>query len=143
MRNVYTAQSPAEAGLIAGALEEAGIECVVEGELLTGARMGLPMDATTLPGVFVRDEDAERALGVIEEHRRGVAATPPPVPDDEMPERPGLTWFKRALLVWMILGIAGFVAFVASDPDARWLVLAVACVFGILWLLMRRTPRRL
>jgi Flp pilus assembly protein TadB len=143
MRNVFTGQTPAEAQLVAGLLDEAGIECVVEGEYLTGARMELPMDASTLPSVHVRDEDAERALAVVEQHARTAAASPPPLPDDEMPERRGLWWFKQFLLVWVVLSVAAVVVFAAADPMIRWVLLAVVCVFGIVWLLMRQRPRRL
>ena len=143
MKNVYTAQSPAEAHLVAGLLDEAGIECVVEGELLTGARMGLPMDSSTLPSVSVRDEDVPRAMTVIEEHRGRVAEVPPTLPDDELPERPSLTLFKHGLLAMMILSLIATVIFIVQDPIVRPLILGVACVAIVVWLMAqrRRTSR--
>lgn len=151
MRNVYTSQTPAEAHVVAGLLEEEGIECAVEGVLLTGTRMALPMDDSTLPGVFVRDEDAARAAALIaERHVPRDSAEPPDVPDDEMPERPGLVWFKRFLLACVVLAVVGlltegvdFVAVLVGAPGL-WsvafpmeLTIAVMCVaFAIAYLVV-------
>ena len=151
MRNVFTAQTPAEAHLVAGVLTEAGIECVVEGELLTGVRWELPPDASTLPGVFVRDEDAPRAIALIaERHVPRNEAEPPEMPDDEMPERPGLVWFKRWLLASIVASVValltGTIEFVASLAGSTFLSspfppmvlpIVVFCVsWAIAWLVI-------
>ena len=157
MRNVFTAQTPAEAHLVAGVLTEAGIECVVEGELLTGVRWELPPDASTLPGVFVRDEDAARALALIAERHTAIATMEPPtLPDDEMPERRGLLWFKRLLLAGVISPIAllllSAVEFVASlagtpgltsrvpSPVLLFVILGVSFAIACLVVPARRAP---
>jgi hypothetical protein len=119
VRNVFTAQSPAEAHLVAGLLDEAGIECVVEGEMLTGARMGLPMDSATLPGVFVRDEDAARALALIAERhlaRAAPAGTSGVAEDEDLDaERAGIFWFKRLLLALIVFLVASFLIALLFD----------------------------
>jgi hypothetical protein len=61
VKKVYVAQSPAEAHLVRGRLENEGIPAVVLGEDVYAIRGGVPLDSSTLPTVWVRDEDFERA----------------------------------------------------------------------------------
>jgi hypothetical protein len=161
MRNVFTAQSPAEAHLVAGLLEEEGIECVVEGEFLTGVRMVVPMDSATLPAVFVNDGDAARVLALIAErsHARDASdGTSEGAHGEEvMAERTGLVWFKRMLLAWIVLGVAGalqasigFTAWIAgtqlmtslgAQVVATGAEIGVACAIAWLVVPLRRAPR--
>jgi hypothetical protein len=69
MRPVFVAESPAEAHLVAGLLDEAGIKNVVEGEMLFGVRAEIGLTPASLPRILVRDEDFERARALIA--RRG------------------------------------------------------------------------
>jgi hypothetical protein len=71
MREVFTAESPAEAHLVAGLLEESGIRCAIEGEMLFGVRADIGMSAASLPKVLVADEDFERARQILLRHRPG------------------------------------------------------------------------
>lgn len=68
MRKVFTAQTPQEAHLVRGFLEENGIPAVVQGEHLSWwLQGGVPL-AETYPTVWVeRDEDEERAKALLEE----------------------------------------------------------------------------
>ncbi len=66
MRAVFVADSPAQAHLVSGLLEESGIRNVVEGEMLFGVRAEIGMTPASLPKVNVNDEDFERARAVIE-----------------------------------------------------------------------------
>jgi hypothetical protein len=102
MRRVFTGDTPAQAQLVAGFLKERGITSVVEGEMLTGARYELPTDESTLPGVFVNDEDAARARAAIAEAE---ASKPAASMDDELPERKSLRWFKLFVLYVLLFPI--------------------------------------
>ncbi len=67
MKKVFTAQTPQEAYLVRGFLEENGIPAVVQGEHLTWLQGGIPL-AETYPTVWVeRDEDEGRAKALLEE----------------------------------------------------------------------------
>ena len=120
MRAVFTAQSPAEAHLVAGILEEAGIRCVVQGEALFGVRGDIGLGSSSLPSVCVADEDAARALEVIAPHaRRAVQAE-----RDEDPDAaplPPLAWGAvRIVLLWLLIPAAlaplGVTASLATLP---------------------------
>ena len=158
MKKVYTAENPAEAHLVAGLLEEEGIQCAVEGDLLTGARMALAMDSATLPTVLVRDEDAARAIQLIAERHAPRVATEgvrETAGEDDIDERSagdsaGMVFFKRLLLTLVVLTVVGLVctvlAFVleSAGMDVRlrnevWfaiLGIVLAASFGIAWLIV-------
>ena len=71
MKLVHTARHPAEAHLIRGVLEAAGIRADVRGDQLFGAFGELPV----LPTVWIRDEAlAPHADRLIGEFLRGTAA---------------------------------------------------------------------
>ena len=103
MRTVFTAQSPAEAHLMAGLLEGEGIRCVVEGEALFGVRGDVGLVPGSLPSVCVADDDAARAAEVIAPHvRRAEEAA-----RDEDPDAaplPSLGWGAvKIVLLWLLI----------------------------------------
>jgi Putative prokaryotic signal transducing protein len=65
MVKVYSGADPADAHLVRGFLASHGIDAVVTGEALWGARGELPFGVGTAPTVCVRAEDAERARELI------------------------------------------------------------------------------
>ncbi len=65
MKAVFVADSPAEAHLVAGLLDEAGIRNVVEGEMLFGVRADIGLTPASLPRICVNDEDVPRAVEVL------------------------------------------------------------------------------
>lgn len=67
--DVYHATTGAEAHLIRGLLEEAGLQAIVEGEALTTAIGDIPAGWTTAPRVMVASNDAERARTLIAERK--------------------------------------------------------------------------
>lgn len=68
MQEVYRANDPQHAHLLAGALLGAGFTASVEGELVFGTRGEAPLDMSTLPAVCIADgEDGARAREIIEE----------------------------------------------------------------------------
>jgi hypothetical protein len=67
MKIIHRAETPAEAHLAVGILGSHGIYAQVTDELLHGARGEAPMDMSTLPGVAVAEEDAERAVAILKE----------------------------------------------------------------------------
>src|SRR5262245_11860905 len=76
MRSVFVADSPAQAHLVAGLLDAAGIKHVVEGEMLFGVRADIGLTPASLPQICVNDEDFERARTVIEKRDPSVAGLP-------------------------------------------------------------------
>ena len=67
MKIVHYAETPGEAHLVRGFLEENGIRAIVQGEALDMARGGVPMSRETASTVCVADEDAARAVQLIEQ----------------------------------------------------------------------------
>lgn len=150
MKKVYTAENPAEAHLVAGLLDEEGIECVVEGDVITGFRGVVAMDASTLPTVLVRDEDAVRAAALIAERHVPRSASPSSDDGDEADEAPapvsaGMVFFKRLLLALIVLTISAVFWVPTRDREWSLAILGVIVVvsFGIAWLVVpgRRAPR--
>ena len=78
MRQVYSAEHPTEAHMVRGILEARGIECVVRGEILFGARGGLPVTPETAPSVWVVEEsrygEARQIVAQYEKANRQAAA---------------------------------------------------------------------
>lgn len=74
MRQVYSAEHPTEAHMVRGILEAKGIECVVRGEILFGARGELPVTPETAPSVWVVEEkrydEARRIVAQYEKANR-------------------------------------------------------------------------
>ena len=72
MTRVYVAKHPADAHLFKGILEQEGIEAIVRGEGLFGARGEAPVTFDTLPSVWVLDpEDVDRAQRLSQEYEQG------------------------------------------------------------------------
>jgi hypothetical protein len=105
VKPVFVADSPAHAHLVSGLLEEEGIHCVVEGEMLFGARGDLGLTTATLPRVIVSDEDAPRAIGILREHQTARAAEPPEIDDDPDARVPPLRWKRLSVIavLWLLV----------------------------------------
>src|SRR6478672_11485979 len=67
MKQVYSARDEADAELVKNALADAGIEAVVQGGPLSNVLGAIPVSAETLPSIWVRDEDADRAAAALRE----------------------------------------------------------------------------
>ena len=67
MKQVFVAQHPTEAHLVAGFLESRGIQAVIQGEALFGARGEVPVTPATLPSVWVPDDEEADAVRALEE----------------------------------------------------------------------------
>lgn len=132
MRTVFTAQHPAEAHLVVGLLEEAGIRCVVEGEMLFGARGEIGLLPSSLPRVCVDDEDAARAIEVLAPHvqRAEQAAR------DEDPDAaplPSLGWGAvRIVVLWLL------VAAVLAPLGTYVMLIALPLVGVAIWIHLLR-----
>ncbi|MCK6552690.1 DUF2007 domain-containing protein [Myxococcota bacterium] len=66
MKKIYVARDPAEANIVRGMLASHGLDVEIRGEALWTARGLLPLTTDTAPTLWVRDDDAERALALIE-----------------------------------------------------------------------------
>ena len=76
MKKVHTAAEPTEAELVRGYLEANGIEAIVLGDALWGARGELPFTPDTLPTVWVlHDADFESACSLIRSRKGSAAVT--------------------------------------------------------------------
>ena len=70
MKKLYDARDPADAHLLNGLLDAAGIEAVIRGEYLWGVRGDVPMTPAECPSVWVLDDsDYERAMELVSEFR--------------------------------------------------------------------------
>lgn len=120
MRTVFTAQSPAEAHLVAGLLEDAGIRCVVEGEALFGVRGDIGLGASSLPSVSVADEDAARAVEVLAPHARRAEEAARDEDPDAAPLPPRGRFALRIVALWLLLLVAvaplGLLAMLMAIP---------------------------
>lgn len=67
---LYGARDTMEAEFIRDLIAEQGIDATVMGGTLGAARGDLPMTVETLPGVYVREQDAARGLEVVREFQR-------------------------------------------------------------------------
>lgn len=56
MKQVYIAQNPPDAHLLAGILQEYGISCKILGEDLWTARGALPISQDTQPTIWIQDD---------------------------------------------------------------------------------------
>lgn len=108
MKTVFVADSPAQAHLVTGLLEESGIRCSVEGEMLFGARGELGMTPSTLPRVTVADEDAPRAAAIIAEREAFRAKDAEEEDPDAAPLPPAWRGASRIAVLWILVGaVAG------------------------------------
>jgi hypothetical protein len=134
MRAVYVADSPADAHLVAGLLDEAGIRNVVEGEMLFGVRADIGLTPASLPRICVNEEDFERARTVLVERM-----PQKPSVDPELPERQGLPGSKTFLRAWVFAWIAVVAVAYAFSPLASLVLALLAVPVGALWYFARRS----
>ena len=87
MQRVYTARDEMDAHFLKGLLEQQGIEAVVLGEPLESAFGTLPLGREAGPGIWVREEDVERATPIVEEYRQIDRANADDTDDDRPPTR--------------------------------------------------------
>ena len=66
MKQIYDARDELEAHFVKGLLEQQGIHASVQGESLVGGT--LPINELS-PGVWVNDDDVERAMPIVAEVR--------------------------------------------------------------------------
>ena len=75
MKQVYIADDPAEAHLVAGILDQYGISCDIRGEDLWSARGQLPLTTDTLPTVWITDDsEYEQAAELVKQFEDGTLA---------------------------------------------------------------------
>jgi len=67
MKQIYSARDEVDAEMVKSALADAGIESAVQGGGLSAVLGAIPVTEGTLPSVWVRDEDADRAATVLAE----------------------------------------------------------------------------
>ncbi len=65
MKMVYSALNTVDAHFVKSFLDEQGIESVVQGEALANVLGSIPASPETLPSIWVREEDLERATDAI------------------------------------------------------------------------------
>ena len=65
MKRIYSARDEIDAQLVKGFLDAQGIESVVQANGLQQILGSIPVTADTLPSIWVRDEDVERATDAI------------------------------------------------------------------------------
>lgn len=70
LKEVYQAADAARAELVRGLLESEGIAAVVQGAELQGS-LGPVLAGSTLPGVYVRQEDVTSAREIIDHYEHG------------------------------------------------------------------------
>ena len=88
MRHVYTGRDEMDAHFVKGLLEQEGIAAVVTGEHLEAVWSTLPLSATSPPGVYVPDEDEERAALIVRDYKQVDVANA----DDAVEDAPRATW---------------------------------------------------
>jgi hypothetical protein len=71
MKRIYGARDSTEAEFVKQLLEAEDIPAVVQGSALEAARGDIPFAASSLPSVWVNDEDLDRAMPIIDEFRGG------------------------------------------------------------------------
>ncbi len=65
MKQVYSARNEIDAQLVKGFLDDQGIESVVQGAALSTILGNIPATPETLPSLWVREEDVDRATTAI------------------------------------------------------------------------------
>jgi hypothetical protein len=77
MKSVYSARDVVDAHLVKSFLDEQGIESVVQGEALSNILGEIPVTRETLPSLWVREEDFDRACEAIAGFREGAVPAQP------------------------------------------------------------------
>lgn len=67
MKQIYSARDEADAEMVKNAMSDAEIESVVQGGGLSAVLGAIPVTEASLPSVWVRDEDVDRAAKVLAE----------------------------------------------------------------------------
>jgi hypothetical protein len=88
MRHVHTGRDEMDAHFVKGLLEQEGIEAVVTGENLEATWSTLPLSDKSLPGVWVREEDEERAMLLVSDYEQVDRVNAEPAVEDA----PRPTW---------------------------------------------------
>lgn len=88
MRHVYTGRDEMDAHFVKGLLQQEGIGAVVTGESLEAVWSTLPLSATSPPGVYVPDEDEERAIKIVRDYRQVDRTNA----DEAVEDAPRATW---------------------------------------------------
>ena len=88
MRHVYTGRDDMDAHFVKGLLEQEGIAAIVAGENLEAAWSTLPLSATSLPSVYVPDEDEDRAAVIVRDYQKVDQANA----DEAVSDAPRATW---------------------------------------------------
>jgi hypothetical protein len=70
MKQIYAARNDMEAHFVQGLLEQEEIKSVIEGEALEGAWGDLRVSDTSLPTIWVNEDDMARAQPIVEEYIR-------------------------------------------------------------------------
>jgi hypothetical protein len=70
MNQIYSARDSMDAHFLQGLLAEEGIEAVIQGEALEEVWGDVPISQRTIPTLWVRPEDLEKAKPVVEEYER-------------------------------------------------------------------------
>ncbi|MGB7157292.1 MAG: DUF2007 domain-containing protein [Tepidisphaeraceae bacterium] len=65
MKQVYSALNEADAQLVKGFLDDQGIESIIQAQALSNILGEIPVNAGTLPSIWVREEDLGRATDAI------------------------------------------------------------------------------
>lgn len=90
MKQIYAARNEMEAHFVQGLLEQEEIESVIEGEALEGAWGNLPISDTSLPTIWVNEDDVARAGPIIEEYIRREQKLAHETPTEV--DKPRATW---------------------------------------------------
>ncbi len=80
MQRIYGARDLAEAQFVKGLLDAQEIPAVVQGGPLQAVLGEIPVTPESLPSVWVNEPDAQRALQIIDELKRGGPAALDPQP---------------------------------------------------------------
>jgi Putative prokaryotic signal transducing protein len=75
MKQIYSARDEVDAEMVKNALGDAEIDSVIQGGGLSAVLGAIPVTEASLPSIWVRDEDSDRAAKVLAEFQR------PPAPE--------------------------------------------------------------
>lgn len=71
LKKIFIGRDSMEAHFLCDVLASAGIEATVMGEALSTGRGELPLTGETLPSVWVRDTDVDKATAIVDEFVKG------------------------------------------------------------------------
>jgi hypothetical protein len=73
MQQIYSARDEVDAEMVKNALADAGIESVVQSGGLSAVLGAIPVTESSLPSIWVRDDDLDRAKQVLAEFQHPAA----------------------------------------------------------------------